>query len=76
MNDKWLEFAECEPNKKTRVINVWSKCSQCDIGTIKWHPHWRHYCFFPDGDIILSDRCLQTIAGFITNLNLAHKLIK
>ena len=73
-NDKvWIEFILQEEKPKTKVYGVWSKCSECFIGTIKWHPQWRHYCFFPDEETIYSDRCLLNISKFVSKLNEEHK---
>ena len=51
------------------------KCSNIRLGLVKWHPPWRHYCFFPiiEEEIVYSDRCLLSIAKFITELNVKHK---
>ena len=72
---KWLEFREKESKPKTKVFSVWSKCSDCGLGEIKWHPAWRHYCFFPkiEFSTVHSDRCLLEISQFITKLNEEHK---
>lgn len=68
---KWLEFRGQEPNKKTKIFSVWSKSSDCELGEIKWHGAWRHYCFFPtiEFETVHSDRCLFEISQFITKLN-------
>lgn len=73
--NKWIEFKEKESKPKTKVFSVWSKCSNCELGEIKWHPSWRHYCFFPTIKFktIHSDRCLLKISQFITELNEEHK---
>ena len=72
---KWLEFIIKEHKPKTRVYSVWSKCGNCEVGEIKWYPSWRHYCFFPTTEFqtVHSDRCLQNISEFITELNETHK---
>ena len=70
--DEWLIFKEGKPKPKTRVIEVWSKCSNCKLGEIKWYPQWRHYCFFI-GDKVYSDRCLIDMGEFILHLNEEHK---
>jgi len=72
---KWLEFREEESKPKTKVFSVWSKCSDCELGKIKWHGAWRHYCFFPttEFETMHSDRCLLEISQFITELNQKHK---
>ncbi len=75
--DKWLEFKELKGKPKTRVIEVYSKCSECVLGIIKWYPAWRHYCFFPKTQCIemdvYSDRCLLSLSELITKLNKEHK---
>jgi hypothetical protein len=70
---RWIVFREQNQKKKTKVFGVFSNCSDDFIGEIKWHPQWRHYCFFPFFDTLYSDRCLITIADFVTNLNKKHK---
>jgi len=72
---KWLKFVEVEKKPKTIVISVQSKCDETELGKIKWHPSWRHYCFFPTTNIetVHSDRCLLDISEFITKLNEEHK---
>jgi len=79
--DEWLIFKEGKPNPKTRVIEVWSKCSNCEMGKIKWYPQWRHYCYFPNEQeikegCVYSDRCLLSIAEIIARLNLKYSMKK
>ena len=73
--DEWLKFVEKESKPKTKVYSVMSKCSDCELGEIKWYPSWRHYCFFPTLELetVHSDRCLLSISQFITKLNVEHK---
>jgi len=66
--DKWLEFKEEKPKPKTRVISVWSKCSNIKLGEIRWYPQWRHYCFVQE-DKVFSDRCLLQIGLMADKLN-------
>lgn len=68
-----LEGLECL--EKTSVFNVVSKSDDTVLGIIKWHPPWRHYCFFPSRAwyIVLSSRCLKDLARFVENLNEDHK---
>ena len=75
IDDKWLDFVLIENKPKTKVYSVISKCSDDELGIIKWYPSWRHYCFFPTIDIetVHSDRCLLAISEFITRLNEEHK---
>ena len=80
--DNWIEFKEIKTNGKTKKFVVWSKCSNCYIGEIKWYPHWRHYCFvvrlnqieLMTRELIYSDRCGELIFGLVKKLNLEHKM--
>ena len=79
--DKWLEIFEEEPKPKTKVFSVWSKCSDTQLGKIRWYPSWRHYCFiinFEEIEVftklfIFSDRCMLAIGNFTKTLNEDHK---
>jgi hypothetical protein len=72
---EYLDFVLINFKPKTCIYNVQAKGTGDILGTIKWYPAWRHYCFFPSGDAkpIFSDRCLIAIANFITKLNHDHK---
>lgn len=73
--DEWLEFWLIEKKPKTNVYSVKSKCSNFELGKIKWYPSWRNYCYFPTikEESVYSDRCLLSISKFIKELNLEHK---
>jgi hypothetical protein len=73
--DEFLCFERIKKLPKTDVYSVDSKCSNISLGLIKWHPSWRHYCFFPamDEETVHSDRCLLSISQFLTELNERHK---
>ena len=78
---EWLEFREEKPNKKTKVFTVWSKCSDCYLGEIKWYPQWRHYCHVIElskielatRSLIFTGRCDIEIGEFVDKLNNDHK---
>ena len=72
---EWLDFEIIEHKPKTNVHAVIAKGSRDVLGTIKWYPAWRHYCFFPtmNTETVHSDRCLLAISQFITKLNEEHK---
>lgn len=76
--DEWLEISVVESKPKTKVFSVLSKSSACELGTIKWHPSWRHYCFFPtmEFDTVYSDRCLFALAEFVYQKNREHKMMR
>lgn len=73
---EWLDFKLIAHKTKTVVYLVISKESRFILGEIKWHPAWRHYCFFPtiETQTVHSDRCLLAISQFITKLNADHKI--
>ena len=76
--DEWLSFEICGKKPKTNVWFVLSKSSNIILGKVKWHPAWRHYCFFPDieEECVYSDRCLLSISEFLTDINKLHKEMK
>lgn len=73
---QWIEFLELVPKAKTKVFSVHSKVFGCEIGTVKWHPAWRKYCYIPitEGTSIYDMDCLMTIANFLKDLNHKHKM--
>lgn len=71
--EKDLKFEMVEQKPKTKVYHVWNAQQRSIIGWIKWNPHWRHYCFFPDDETVFSDRCLIKIGRFVEDLNNKHK---
>jgi hypothetical protein len=60
-------------NKKTDIWSVFSKYTDDCLGEVKWHPQWRHYCFFPELDTVFSDRCLETLSDFVNVQNEKHR---
>jgi hypothetical protein len=64
---------EPELETKTNRFEVWNTQQDCEIGIVKWHPAWRHYCFFPHPDTVFSDRCLLKIGKFVEEENIRHK---
>ena len=71
--EKDLRFILSEKKAKTQVYRVLNKQQACYIGTIKWHPSWRHYVFSPEENTIYSDRCLIKIGEFILELNQEYR---
>lgn len=82
--EKFLIYELAYHKPKTDVWNVLENGSSIiesgvtphlpRLGYIEWFPRWRHYCFFPEGECVFSDRCLQSIANFVTKLNEKHRL--
>ena len=77
-SDEWLIMRLKRNKPKTIVVGVYSKCDGSELGEVRWHPPWRHYCFIPTRqfDIVLSDRCMLAIGNFTLNLNNKHKEAK
>lgn len=44
--DEFLFIELTGKKPKTDIYTIFSKCSDCELGEIRWHPSWRHYCFF------------------------------
>jgi len=53
---------------KTALFGVMNKKSGEPLATIKWYPAWRQYCFFPFGNTVWNNSCLQDILDFIFKL--------
>ena len=48
--DEFLTFEIVGKKPKTLIYAVISKSSNCVLGMVRWHPAWRHYCYFPNRD--------------------------
>jgi len=74
---KYLEFKLTELKPKTEVHQVLSKHHGDLLGTVKWFPKWRQYCFFPNLNsdfLTFSSGCLSDIIQFLEKLNEMQKL--
>ena len=60
----FVDVSHIYPKKKTKTWGV-LKINSDDLGTIKWCPQWRQYCFFPESETIFSENCLREISNFI-----------
>lgn len=71
VNSKHLVFKEKEPKPKTRVFQVFAKTNNDFLGTIKWNPSWRQYCFFTTNkyETVWSKGCLEDLRKFILNID-------
>jgi len=77
--EKYLEFKDISnTEQKTKKFMVWSKCSDCCLGFIRWDGGWRHYLFFPtlEFETKHSDRCMINIGRFTKKLNEEYKELK
>lgn len=72
---KWIKFAECPPNRKTKRWVVLT-LDGSPIGEVSWYGPWRKYCFFPGIDTVYEQVCLRDIADFCEAQSLEHKRLR
>ena len=68
-NDYFSIIEERVNGRKTPIYHICSKRSKDEIGQIKWYGAWRKYCFFPNGETIWDNKCLEKIMDFLQELN-------
>lgn len=63
----YIYFELIEEKPKTYVYAIKSKSSDDRLGTLKYYPNWRQYCFFtePGYETIWSVSCLNEVIHFI-----------
>ena len=68
-----LDFIELptKRNRKTKIFAV--NEDHITIAEIKYHPAWRQYCLFVEGEKIIYRHMIKQIIEFITNLNDARR---
>ncbi len=65
----YLKFnEESSLSGKTKVVTITNSRSSYQLGEIKWHSHWRRYCFFPLRYTIFDHECLEEIGWKIDSL--------
>jgi hypothetical protein len=60
----------------TKIWNILSIDNNDCLGTIKWFPNWRKYCFYPSNDCVFEQDCLRVISNFIESETTLHKIYK
>ena len=73
---KYIEFVfkmGASVGRKTGVWEVTNIRNRWILGVVKWHSHWRQYCFYTMSDGVLSVECLQDIAKFLEEKTVAHR---
>ena len=66
-----IRFVQLPRSVRTRrATDVYDVVAAGDdsIGTIKWHSHWRQYCFFPHEHTVWSRDCLIDVFWFVHKL--------
>jgi len=72
---EYITFTEEDSSHlKTRIVTVWTVRSSAFLGSISWYPGWRQYVFRPAQDTIFNSECLHRIQGYVSEMNIAHKL--
>jgi hypothetical protein len=69
-------FFYIAPSKsgKTKIITIQSKHDKSVLGTIKWKPTWRCYCFYPitNYETFWSVDCLAELVNKLYELKEEH----
>lgn len=65
---KYMEFNKIGDTGKTEIWDILSKSSGFILGKIKWYGPWRQYCFFPSGNTVFNNGCMQDIQKAIKEL--------
>lgn len=61
---KWISTTEAPSTGKTKRFWVTSKDGGVALGTVKWHPAWRKFAFFPEPNTLFEPDCLRDLATF------------
>lgn len=77
----WIEYQddyirilkEILLKRKTPIYHIESMLSKDEIGQIKWYGAWRKFCFYPNGDTIWDNKCLEQIIAFLNQVNTKKK---
>lgn len=64
----YIYFKLLRELSKTKVYGVFSVSSDTRLGTIKWYPPWRQYCFFPEPDTTWSLKCIEDVLTHIRKI--------
>ena len=70
MLGQYLEVTkETLPRRRTPIYLIFNRSQGSCVATIRWYGRWRQYCYFPEGDTVLSASCMEDILGFLRTLN-------
>lgn len=72
---EWLYFRKevVYKDRKTMIIEVFSKESITAVGQVRWYAPWRKYTFWPAANTVFEATCLSAIAHFCERLMRDHK---
>ncbi len=66
---EYMFFEVIGEKPKTKVWGCFNNKTKIQLGVVKWHSHWRQYCFFPVGDCVFNDSCIDDIIHVLKQLN-------
>ncbi len=67
---KYITVCEESTKGKTFKYHLWNRVNQSiKLGEVKWNTSWRKYCFYPEGETVFDNQCLNTIVEFLDSLN-------
>lgn len=66
----YMDFKLSEEDSEGKKTEVWLVFNKffVPLGSIKWYPRWRAYCFFPETDTVFNASCLRDIEHVISIL--------
>jgi len=65
----FLTFIEVRvPDQKTHRYRVLSKINEEELGVIRYHAHWRKFCFYPAQETIFDTDCLYELSTKLDDL--------
>lgn len=65
---KYLDFCEMtKDGKKTKIFLVADKQYHMHLGSVRWFPRWRRYCFFPASYTVYDANCLAEVQQVIVS---------
>ena len=69
---KWLRFEKVTKTKTSQDlahVNILSRETDDDLGTIAYDKGWRQYVWYPQDQIQMSAGCLIELANYMAELN-------
>lgn len=69
----WFYYDGPSASGKTKIWHVIALSGGDSLGFVKWFSRWRKYCFYPVGNTIFEETCLNEIVEFITDQTKEHR---
>ena len=68
---EYIHFVEVDKKSNASVASVYeclNNRTRESLGSIKWCPAWRQYCFYSSGLSVWSIGCLFDVTDFLSQL--------